>query len=206
MKPVTLAKCVLFAVALGFAAAFAPASAQAGPYEDGLAAVERGDYATALQLWRPLAEQGVADAQYKLGVMYDTGQGVPQDYAEAVKWYRMAAEQGEAYAQANLGLMYHEGRGLPQDYAEAAKWWRLAAEQGQADAQFYLGFMYAEGQSVPQDDVQAHMWYDLAASRHSPRKWRKIAAGVRDYLAARMTPEQIAEAQRLAREWSEQHQ
>jgi tetratricopeptide (TPR) repeat protein len=102
--------------------------AAAGPFEDGVAAHERGDYATALRLWRPLAEQGTADAQYKLGVMYAKGRGFPQDYAEAAKWFRLAAEQGDADAQFDLGFMYERGEGVPQDYAEAVKWWRKAAE------------------------------------------------------------------------------
>ena len=85
--------------------------AYAGPHEDGLAAYQRGDHATALKIMRPLAEQGQAQAQHNLGVMYYNG--VPaKDYGEAVKWYRMAAEQGFADAQVNLGFMYHNGRGV----------------------------------------------------------------------------------------------
>src|SRR3990172_7650549 len=90
----------------------------AGPFEDAAAAYELGDYATALRLMRPLAEQGDALAQYNLGVMYENGQGVPQDYAEAVKWYRKAADQGVALAQSNLGFAYANGQGVPQDGAE----------------------------------------------------------------------------------------
>ncbi len=74
------------------------------------------------------AEQGNADAQVTLGIMYQFGLGVPQDDAEAVRWYRLAAEQGDAGAQAKLGLMYGSGRGVPQDDAEAVRWYRLAAE------------------------------------------------------------------------------
>ncbi|MBM3522441.1 MAG: SEL1-like repeat protein, partial [Alphaproteobacteria bacterium] len=81
---------------LALAAAAAPATA--GPFEDGLEAASRGDYAEALKLWRPLAEQGNAYAQYNLGVMYDNGWGVAQDYAEAERWYRLAADQGNARA------------------------------------------------------------------------------------------------------------
>ncbi len=110
-------------------------------FDDGWAAYERGDYATALREWTPLADQGVALAQNNLGGMYREGQGVPQDYAEAVKWYRLAAEQGHASAQYNLGSMYDNGYGVPQDYAEAVKWYRLAAEQGHASAQNNLGGM-----------------------------------------------------------------
>src|SRR5262245_60877855 len=107
----------------------------AGPREDADAAYDRGDYATALRLWRPLANQGDADAQFSLGLMYLNGQGVPQNYAEALKWFRLAAEQGRADAQNNFGVMYHNGLGVPQNYAEAAKWYRLAADQGYARAQ-----------------------------------------------------------------------
>jgi len=97
-------------------------------FDDGMAAYERGDYATALREFRPLAEQGDADAQYALGVMYDEGTGVPVNAAEAVKWYRKAAEQGDIYAQYNLGVMYHNGFGIPENDVEAAKWYRKAAE------------------------------------------------------------------------------
>src|SRR5208282_724350 len=81
-------------------------AAVAGPLEDGEAAYQRGDFATALGLLRPLAGQGNADAQYDLGAMYRDGKGVPQDYAEAVKWWRKAADQGNAHAQGGLGGFY----------------------------------------------------------------------------------------------------
>jgi len=128
--------------------------------------------------------------------MYGEGRGVPHDYAEAVKWYRKAGEQGSAYAQFNLGVMYGEGRGVPQDYAEAARWWRRAAEQGDDEAQYNLGLMYEEGRGVPQDYVQAHLWFNLAAASGS-----KEAAENRERVARLMTPAQIAEAWKLAREW-----
>src|SRR5512134_1893782 len=81
------------------------APAIAGPLEDATKAYEHGDYKTAYRLLRPLAKQGLPEAQYSLGVMYDNGRGVQQDYAEAMKWYRKAAEQGDAPAQYNLGVM-----------------------------------------------------------------------------------------------------
>ncbi len=164
------------------------------------AAYLRGDYATALREWRPLAEQGDAKAQYNLGIMYDNGQGVPQDYAQALQWFRKAAEQGYDFSQFNLGRMYRTGRGATQDYAEAAKWYSKAAEQGYAIAQNNLGLMYRNGEGVPQDYVQAHMWFDLAASSFPPG-WRYRAVRNRDIVAKRMTPAQISEAQKLAREW-----
>ncbi len=156
---------------------------------------------TARREWRPLAKQGNANAQYNLGVMYDKGRGGPQDYAEAVKWYSKAAEQGVAEAQFNLGVMYGQGLGVPEDLAEAVKWYRKAAEQGNAGAQYNLGVMYGKGQGVPQDYVLAHMWFDLAVSKLPPGEVRDRAVKNRDHVAKRMTPAQISEAQKLAREW-----
>src|SRR5260221_4740959 len=95
---------------------FAVAPAAAGPLEDGVAAAQKADYATALRLWRPLAEQGNSDAQFYLGGMYDAGKGVQQDEPVAVFWVRKAAEQGNSNAQIGLGLMYENGRRrLPPD-------------------------------------------------------------------------------------------
>src|SRR5207249_10269542 len=94
-------------------------TAVAGPFEDAVAAYGRGDFATAIGLFRPLADRGLVSAQFNLGVMYDNGQGVPQNDAEALRWYRLAAEQGHATAQNNVGFMYATGRGVPQDYADA---------------------------------------------------------------------------------------
>ncbi len=172
-----------------------------GPFEDGLKAYNVGDYGTAWRLLRPLAEQGDAAAQYGLGVMYERGQGVRQNDVEAVKWYRLAAKQGHAEAQSNLGVMYERGQGVMRDHAEAVKWFRLAAVQGNAEALSNLGYMYGHGRGVQQDYVLAHIWFTLAASRFPPGKDRDKAVEGRDALAERMTPAQIAEAQRLAREW-----
>ena len=88
-------------------------------WDEAVAAYDRGDYATALREWRPLAEQGKTRAQAKIGFMYYDGRGVPQDYAEAAKWFRKAAEQGDEIAQAKIGFMYTKGRSVPQDDAEA---------------------------------------------------------------------------------------
>ncbi|WP_428673819.1 tetratricopeptide repeat protein [Reyranella sp.] len=106
----------------------APAIAE--PLDDGITAYEKGDYATALRLWRPLAERGIAEAQSRLGLLYDEGWGVPQDYATAVAWYRKAAEQRHAVAQINLGSSYEAGTGVPQDYVLAHMWFNLAAVKG----------------------------------------------------------------------------
>jgi len=123
-------------------------AAVAGPFEDAEAAYRRGDYTTAFNLWRPLAEQGDAYAQDVLGIMYVGGLGVPEDDAEAVKWYRRAADQGLAIAESALGIMYEQGHGVPRDYAEAVRCYRLAVEQGLAMAQTHLGDMYYRGLGV----------------------------------------------------------
>jgi uncharacterized protein len=121
---------------------------------------KKGDYATALGLIRPLAEEGNVAAQFNLGVMCQLSHGVPQDNEAAVSWYRKAAEQGLSEAQYNLGVMYANGEGVPQDYAAA------------------------------------HMWFNLAAASRN-----KNAMKARDIVAAQLTPAQIVEAQKLAREW-----
>jgi TPR repeat protein len=129
-------------------------------YQAGLDAYNRGDYATALREWRPLAEPGDPSAQFRLGLLYENGDGVPRDFAKARQWYEKAAAQGEAKSQ------------------------------------FYLGIQSAYGEGGPLDLVQAHMWYNLAAGNGNA-----YAPGYRDDLARQMTPAQIAEAHKRAREW-----
>lgn len=163
---------------------------------EGAVAYSKGDYPRALMELEPLAQKGNSDAQWYMGVMFHDGQGVDKDYAEAVKWFRKAAEQGHVRGEFNLGVMYRRGNGVKQDNAEAVKWYYKAAERGLAEAQLNLGGMYAEGQGVPQDYVEAYKWLDLAAASGD-----LTAKKNRDITAAQMTPAQIAEAQRLAREW-----
>jgi TPR repeat protein len=115
--------------------------------------------------FRKAAEQGDADAQTDLGLMYDNGEGVAQDYVEARKWYLKAAEQNDPLAQNNLASMYHSGDGGPQDNVEALKWYRKAAEQGIAAAQFNLGAIYDKGEGVNQDFVEARKWFLKAAEQ-----------------------------------------
>lgn len=166
-------------------------------------AYEKGRYPLALRLLQPLAEQGDARAQALLGLMYYHGRGVKQDDAQAAKWFHLAADQDEPRAQFNLGVMHAEGQGVPQDYVEAIRWYRLAAEQGEARAMFNLGVSYAEGQGTDQNYILAYMWFNLAAPRFLPSEAdrRRVAIHNRDLTASRMSREQIAEAQRLSREW-----
>ena len=111
------------------------------------------------------ANQGYPEAQFKLGWMYEEGQGVNQSNIEAVKWYRQAAGQDYPEAQLKLGWMYEEGQGVNQSNIEATKWYRQAADQGYPEAQFKLGWMYEEGQGVNQNSIEAAKWYRQAADQ-----------------------------------------
>jgi uncharacterized protein len=112
-----------------------------------------------------------------------------------------AASRRAPLAQYNLGAMYARGQGVPQDFAQAFNWFGKAADQGNAYAQVSLGELYAEGYGAPQDYIQALMWSTLAISRGEDDATRELAANLRDRLVANMTPAQIAEAERMGREW-----
>ena len=99
-------------------------------FNTGLTAYNKGDYVTAVKEWRPLADQGVAAAQFNLGLLYLDGHGVPQDPAEAVKWFTKSAEQDYTEAQHNLGAMYGAGQGVKRDYVLAYKWLNICAAKG----------------------------------------------------------------------------
>lgn len=133
-------------------------------FRPGLNAYLNGDYQTALESWRPMAEGGHATAQYCLGNMYYWGKGVPKDRRQAAQWLRRAAEQGHPAAQLDLGNAYRWGEGVEQDLSEAARWWRTAAEKGYPAAQFNLGTLYYFGRGVPRDETVALEWYRKAAT------------------------------------------
>ncbi|HEY6981620.1 tetratricopeptide repeat protein [Reyranella sp.] len=135
-------------------------------------AYERKDYAAAIAIWQPLAEQGNAEAQTLLGAMYWSGEGVPRDHAEAAKWYLRAARQGYARAQNDIGFMYGFGEGIP-----------------------------------PHDDVQAYKWISLAIMRYTPKNRNRLDQAIKDRAAlrARMTPAQLAQAEREIRDWKPGH-
>jgi len=154
-----------------------------------------------VQQLTPLAEKGDAEAQNNLGVRYATGRGVPKDDVEAVKWLRKAADQNYAEAQCSLGVCYWIGKGVPKNVAESAKWFRKAAEQNNAYAQYSLGGNYWLGLGVPKDYVEAYRWLNLAAAQGN-----EDARKNRDTLEKEMTPEQIAEGQKLSREFKPKQQ
>jgi len=117
------------------------------------------------------------------------------NFAQAQEILRPLAAKGDVDAQYNLGMMYDYGKGVTQDYKEAVKWYLLAAEQGSASAQYNLGVMYDNGEGVIQDYVRANMWFILVTSK-GEEKARKN----REEVTKKMTPAQIAEAQKMARE------
>ena len=194
MKRLLLSSILLLTFMVG------PSGSFGADFQKGTDAAQRGDFATALKEWKPLAEQGDAHAQFNLGVMYKNGLGVTQDDKTAVKWYTRAAEQGIAPAQNNLGHMYQNGKGVPRDHAEAFKWYRFAANQGVADAQLNLGVMYGNGYGVIQDYTRALMWWTIAASQGDG-----TARKNRDIVENKISPADVSKARKLAREWMDKH-
>jgi hypothetical protein len=192
---------LLFRSAAAFALAVAAGTALAGPLEEGQDAYQEKDYLKAVQLWRPLAQAGDREAQYRLGVMYAEGKGVASNDAEAALWFERAAEQGEAMAQYNLGASYVEGSGVRKDMAAAAKWFRRAADQGIPLAQLNLGLLYASGDGVPQDNVEALKWIDLAIFALPAGGVRSDAARAVADIAAKMDSEQVQQARSRERAW-----
>ncbi len=126
------------------------------------------NFVRSIGLFRPLADQGDADAQTTLGIMYQAGHGVPQDYAQAVEWFRLAADQGNAWAQIMLGIMYQAGDGVPQDYVEAHKWFNLSAAWASDDDKD------VRDGAVNKRDILATMMTpaQVAKAQRMSREWR----------------------------------
>lgn len=151
---------------------------------------------SAFKWYHRAAAQGLPWAQYNLASMYYDGKGTDRDYAKAMKWYREAARQGIPDAQFNLGYMYEHGQGASQSYADALDWYRRAARYAHPGALHNLGVMYMQGKGTSPDPVKAYMWFDLAEGAGDNK-----AAPVRERLATRLRPEQIARAMDLAKQW-----
>ena len=177
------------------------ATAVAGPLEEGMDAYQEKDYLKAVQVWRPLAQAGDSEAQYRLGVLYAEGKGVAPNDAEAALWFERAATLGNPAAQYNLGSSYAEGVGVRKDMEAAAKWFRRAADQGIVLAQLNLGLLYAAGAGVPQDPVEAMKWIDLAIYALPAGGIRSDAAKALTDVAATMNADQIQEAKGRERGW-----
>ncbi|MGD0208561.1 MAG: tetratricopeptide repeat-containing serine protease family protein [Verrucomicrobiota bacterium] len=155
------------------------------------------DYAEAVKWYRKAVEKGDAFGQFGLGHCYANGLGVPQDYAKAAQLHRDSAEQGFAEAQRSLAACYLAGKGVPQNDDEGIKWTRKAAEQDEGIAELFLATAYHDGRwGIPQDFVEAYKWANLSAAHGQTG-----AISLREVLRGEMTPEQVAEGQRLTREF-----
>ena len=152
------------------------------------------NFAEAANRIEKLFEQNNADAQYKLGIRYYTGDGVEKNHSETVKWFRKAAEQGNAEAQYNLGKKKKKGEGVDKNLAEAAKWYRKVAEQGDANAQRNLGLYYIQEK---RDNVIGYAWIFLSVKNGLEDLTSKLAE-----LEKQMDKGEIERAKKLAEEYS----
>jgi TPR repeat protein len=128
----------------------------------GISAFESKHFAMASRLLSPIAEEGNADAQFRMAIMCQNGLGMVRNDEKALEFMRSAAEQGHALAQHGLGFMYHEGECVEKDEKEAAKWFHLAADQGMAGSMTTLAMMYQEGRGVEQNEEEARRLYKEA--------------------------------------------
>lgn len=142
--------------------------AQSDRFEAGLAAKERGHYATALRSWLPMAQDGNAEAQNNVGHMYEEGFGVAQNYATAMEWYRQAAASNLAEAEHNIGLLYNNGYGVAQNFIEAVKWFKLAAAKDLKESEYMLGLAYQSGNGAALDYAEARKLFLRSAKKNYP--------------------------------------
>lgn len=174
-------------------------------YGAGLTAYQRGDFAAAIAAWKPLADQGDAKAQLGLGILYDSGHGVPQNAEEAGRWYGLAADRGNVAALYNLGRLFTEGRGVPVDFERARRLWQLAADNGSAPAAHNIGVMNYTGIGVPQNLQEAARWFQRAADQGYPEsqfmlgEMNRLGIGVPQDVANGMRLLSVAELQGNAR-------
>ena len=138
--------------------------AHAGVFEDGVAAKDRGDFARALQLLTPLAQQGDAASQFQLSLLYRNGQGVPGNAAESLRWLRQSAHGGHAAAQSNLGAAYIQGRGVPQNHRLAYVWLSAGANGGSREAASNLAVV--QRRMAPAEISQAKDLAEACVQRH----------------------------------------
>jgi TPR repeat protein len=159
------------------------------------------DTAEAVAWFRKAAAQGAPSAEFQMGQLYDFGFGVAQDDRLALDWYRKAAGHGSAAAERSVGDFYSKGRAVTADPVEAARWYRRAADGDDLRAQYQLGQMYFDGTGLARDYEAAYMWFTLAAGQTPLTDNRKQLIEMRNIAAARMTPEQVAAAERRVEAW-----
>jgi TPR repeat protein len=151
----------------------------------------------AVKWFRRVAAKKDARGQSMLGVMYTNARGVERNYCQAIAWFRKAAAQKSAHAQYNLGYMYAVGKGVPQDQEQASAWYLKAANQNDAGSQRIIGERYAAGRGVDQDLVKACAWTQVVVSRGGKAASKQLLA-----IESQMTPDQVSEARKLAKEIS----
>jgi uncharacterized protein len=158
-------------------------------------------YPEALKWYNVAILQGYPEAMFNLGVAYAEGKGVERNVTEALRLYRLAAEAGYAPAQVQLGNTYFRGDGVPADPKEGLRWYAQAAEQGDVVAQFLLANVYISGgEGVTRDLVKAYEWLTIAATADHPEAKENSERG-KERIAELMTPAEIAEAEKLAKDW-----
>ncbi|NOX75849.1 MAG: sel1 repeat family protein [Gammaproteobacteria bacterium] len=165
-------------------------------FETALSWVDQGEYSKAVEVFKKLAQQGNAEAQYNLAMLYRNGTGVDRDNKQSAMWFRRAAEQDVPDAQYMLGNSYDNGEGVPKSTKWAFIWYRKAAELGHALAQINLGVMYANGLGVDQDIEKAYLWFHAAAAQGYP-----VALENRKIVEDALTPEQLEAVKSLASEY-----
>lgn len=183
---------VVAALFTAFLSSMAPAD-----FEKGIAAYEANNLPLAYQEFRAAADQGHADSQFNVALMYEKGIGVAKDEKEAVVWYAKSAAQGNSNAQFNLGVMYENGRGTEVDFAKANEWYRKASVQGDPLAIGNLGMLYLRGQGVKENKTAGMALLLLSATKDpSPQNNAK-----RNIAATRgLTAEMVTAAQALSAE------
>ena len=165
-------------------------------YEDGVEAAFSGDFETAFREFTAAAEDGLSLAQYNLGILYFTGQGVSKNLKEAFKWTKAAAEQGHLNAQFNLGSLYLDGQGTERDVSKGIDWFILAAKDGHGNSAYSLAKIFQTGDSVGSDQVQAHAWAALSEANEHPE-----GNLLKNEITESMSTEEISQARRLFAAW-----
>jgi TPR repeat protein len=165
-RTLTLSTAFSALIAGGLLTTAAAQSPDETQFDAGMAAMERGHYATAMRAWLPLANSGIAQAQNNMGHMYEEGFGVAQNYTTALDWYRKAADAGLAEAQQNVGLLYFYGYGVAENAREAVRWFQMAADQELAAGEYMLALAKQQGKGTALDYANARKLFLSAARKN----------------------------------------
>lgn len=141
----------------------------------GLNAIDRSHYASAYRSFKPLADQGVSEAQNNMGFLYENGFGVKRNYTVAIKWYNLAAEQGLPEAQHNMGMLNYQGYGVSQSFVVAKRWFNKSANQDLRDSHYMLGLMFFRGEGTQKSPVRASRHFSKAAKSGDPNALYMLA-------------------------------